>query len=334
MSENLSLLSNSTGEVQLSKDDHARFQKNLLDTMAGETVRAYRSRLSAFAAWCDAAGRVAMPASPGTVAAYLEYLESTGHKPSTINQVIAAISKAHNAAGVENPCMSVEVKAARKAAARRAAARGEGAPRQKAAATVDVLRAVVGGIAGGSLADLRDRALLLLGFAGAFRRSELAALRVSDLSTESTKDGRPVIVVTVRKSKTDQTGAGMTKAIFATKERSKSACPVRAVREWIAAAGLSGDDVLFPSIRKGGKLSGVALSGHSVAAIVQNRAAAAGVELDLSGHSLRRGFVTSAVEAGATERAIMNQTGHKSVLTVRRYIERHDAIADNAASLF
>lgn len=143
-----------------------------------------------------------------------------------------------------------------------------------------------------------------------------------------------MIVVTVRKSKTDQTGAGMTKAIFATKERSKSACPVRAVREWIAAAGLSGDDVLFPSIRKGGKVSGVALSGHSVAAIVQNRAAAAGVELDLSGHSLRRGFVTSAVEAGATERAIMNQTGHKSVLTVRRYIERHDAIADNAASLF
>lgn len=330
MSENLSLLSNSTGEVQLSKDDHARFQKNLLDTMAGETVRAYRSRLSAFAAWCDAAGRVAMPASPGTVAAYLEYLESTGHKPSTINQVIAAISKAHNAAGVENPCMSVEVKAARKAAARRLGT----APRQKAAATVDVLHTIVGGIAGGSLADLRDKALLLLGFAGAFRRSELAALRVSDLSTESTKDGRPVIVVTVRKSKTDQTGAGMTKAIFATKERSKSACPVRAVREWIAAAGLSGDDVLFPSIRKGGKVSGVALSGHSVAAIVQNRAAAAGVELDLSGHSLRRGFVTSAVEAGATERAIMNQTGHKSVLTVRRYIERHDAIADNAASLF
>ena len=330
MSENLSLLPNSTGEVQLSKDDHARFQKNLLDTMAGETVRAYRSRLSAFVAWCDAAGRVAMPATPGTVAAYLAYLESTGHKASTINQVIAAISKAHNAAGVENPCMSIEVKAARKAASRRLGT----APYQKAAATVDVLHTIVGGIAGGSLADLRDKALLLLGFAGAFRRSELAALRVSDLSTESTKDGRPVIVVTVRKSKTDQTGAGMTKAIFATKERSKSACPVRALREWIAAAGLSGDDVLFPSIRKGGKLSGVALSGHSVAAIVQNRAAAAGVERDLSGHSLRRGFVTSAVEAGATERAIMHQTGHKSVLTVRRYIERHDAIADNAASLF
>ncbi len=126
----------------------------------------------------------------------------------------------------------------------------------------------------------------------------------------------------------------MTKAIFAAPKEFKNVCPVRALRDWISAAGLAGDDPLFPSIKKGGKLSGVALSGHSVAAIVQTRAAAAGVELDLSGHSLRRGFVTSAVEAGATERAIMNQTGHKSVLTVRRYIERHDAIADNAASLF
>ena len=330
MSANLSLVSNSNdlSGVQHS-EDKARFARNFLDTMAGETLRAYRSRFASFAAWCESAGRQSMPASSATVAAYLEHLETTGHKASTINQVVAAVSKAHTAAGVENPCASAEVKAARKAASRRLGV----APHAKAAATLDVTRAVVSGISGKSLVDLRDKALLLMGFYGAFRRSELVSLRVSDLSEEKDKGGRPVVVVTVRRSKTDQTGQGMTKAIFAASKEFKNICPVRALRDWISAAGLAGDDPLFPSIKKGGKLSGVALSGHAVADIIQKRAASAGVELELSGHSLRRGFVTSAVEKGASERAIMNQTGHKSVTTVRRYIERHDAITDNAAAL-
>lgn len=332
MSENLSLLSNSNGftisEIQ-NAEDKGRFARNFLDTMAGETLRAYRSRFSAFAAWCAAAGRESMPATSATVAAYLEHLETTGHKAATINQVVAAISKAHKAAGAVNPCASDEVKTARKAASRRLGV----APHQKAAATLDVTRGIVSGITGKSLVDLRDKALLLCGFYGAFRRSELVGLRCSDLSEEKDKSGRPVVVVTVRKSKTDQEGRGMTKAIFAASKEFKSVCPVRALREWISAAGLAGDDCLFPSIKKGGKVSGVALSGHAVAHIIQNRAASAGVELELSGHSLRRGFVTSAVEKDASERSIMNQTGHKSVATLRRYIERHDAISDNAAAL-
>lgn len=333
MSENLSLVSNSNGftisEIQ-NAEDKSRFARNFLDTMAGETLRAYRSRFASFAAWCSAAGRESMPATPATVSAYLEYLETSGHKASTINQVVAAISKAHKAAGVEvNPCASDEVKTARKAASRRLGT----APHAKAAATLNVTRTVVAGITGKSLVDLRDKALLLVGFYGAFRRSELVGLRCSDLAEEKDKGGRPVVVVTVRKSKTDQEGRGMTKAIFAAPKEFKSVCPVRALRDWIAAAGISGEDYLFPSIKKGGKLSGVALSGHAVAHIIQNRAASAGVELELSGHSLRRGFVTSAVEKDASERSIMNQTGHKSAATLRRYIERHDAISDNAAAL-
>lgn len=315
-------------DLQTAEADRATYAKNIIDTMASETFRAYKSRLAAFSAWCSACGRSSLPATPATVAAYLGELELQGKTSATICQVVAAISKAHKLGGFENPCLSDEVKTARKAARKRLGT----APHQKAAATLDVLRAVVAGIMGGSLVDLRDKALLLLGFYGAFRRSELVALRVSDVREDRAANGRPVLVVTVRRSKTDQTGAGMEKAIFAATKQ-KNACPVRALREWIAAAGLSGDAPLFPSIRKGSKVSGVALSGHAVAHIVQTRAESAGVELELSGHSLRRGFVTSAVSAGATERAIMNQTGHKSPLTLRRYIERHNVMTDNAAAL-
>lgn len=313
----------------VEKQDRARYAQNILDTMASETQRAYRSRLSAFSAWCSDNGRSALPATPSTVAAYLAALESSGHKAATIAQVVAAIAKAHRVAGLENPCAADEVKTARKAAARRLGV----APHQKAAATLPVLRSIVASIEGATLKDKRDRALLLCGFAGAFRRSELAALRVSDLREDRAADGRAVIVVTVRRSKTDQTGAGMEKAIFSAAGRDKKLCPVRALREWIAAAGLTGDDPLFQSIRKGGKPSGAALSGHHVAKIIQDRGAAAGVELELSGHSLRRGFVTSAIEKGASERSIMVQTGHRSPMMVRRYIEQHNVIADNAAAL-
>lgn len=310
------------------EEDKARFLRNVADTMAAESLRAYNSRWASFVAWADQNGRASFPASPSTVAAYLEALEGQGKSAATIAQVVAAIAKAHKVRGVPSPCSSEEVKAARKAAARRLGT----APHQKAAATAEVVRALVSSICTADLIDLRDRALILCGFAGAFRRSELAALRVSDLREEKAADGRPVIVVTVRKSKTDQEGQGMEKAIFAASGIDKSCCPVRALRAWIAAAGLSGNDPLFPSIRKGGHIGADCMGGDSVALVIKKRAAAAGVELDLSGHSLRRGFVTSAVESGASERAIMNQTGHKSPMMVRRYIERHNVLTDNAAA--
>lgn len=311
------------------EEDKARYLRNVADTMANESLRAYNSRWASFTAWAERAGRVSFPASPSTVAAFLEELESQGKSAATIAQVVAAIAKAHKVRGVPSPCSSEEVKAARKAAARRLGT----APHQKAAATAEVVRAMVMAIDGTSLLDLRDRALILCGFAGAFRRSELAALRVSDLREEKDTSGRPVIVATVRRSKTDQTGAGMEKAIFAASGRSKKCCPVAALRAWIAAAGLGGNDPLFPRIAKGGRTMGAdCMGGDSVALIIKKRAAAAGVELDLSGHSLRRGFVTSAVASGASERSIMNQTGHKSPMMVRRYIERHSVLTDNAAA--
>lgn len=325
----VSILTKQNELAEARAEDRARYAQNVLDSMAGETQRAYRSRLSKFAAWCQDQGRVAMPATPATVAAYLAALEDEGKSAATISQVVAAIAKAHRLAGKDNPCASDEVKTARRAANRRIGV----APHQKAAATLPVLHTIIQGIEGTTLKDKRDKALLLVGFAGAFRRSELAGLRVSDLRKDRAADGRAVIVVTVRQSKTDQLGLGMEKAIFAAAGKDKAFCPVKALRDWINAAGLAGDDPLFQSLIKGGKLSGSALTGHAVARIIQDRGDAAGVELELSGHSLRRGFVTSAVERGASERSIMVQTGHRSVMMVRRYIERHNVIADNAAAI-
>lgn len=325
----LAILTKQNELTESRSEDRARYAQNVLDSLAGETQRAYRSRLSKFAAWCQDQGRVAMPASPSTVAAYLAALENDGMSAATISQVVAAIAKAHRLAGHDNPCASDEVKTARRAANRRIGV----APHQKAAATLPVLHTIIQGIEGATLKDKRDKALLLVGFAGAFRRSELAALRVSDLREDRAADGRVVVIVNVRRSKTDQFGQGMEKAIFAAAGRDKTFCPVKALRAWVRAAGIAGDDPLFQSLIKGGKLSGSALTGHAVARIIQDRADAAGVELELSGHSLRRGFVTSAVEKGASERSIMVQTGHRSPMMVRRYIERHNVIADNAAAI-
>lgn len=317
-----------------AREDDARFLRDLAGAMAAETLRAYKSRFKSFSDWCLAAGRSPLPASSETVAAFIDALATRGRKYATIAQVVAAISKIHavysevHGGAAAAPCKSERVRAALKRARNEIGV----AQRQKDAATSDVMKTLIDAV-DGSIMDKRDKALLLVGFAGAFRRSELAALRVSDLKEEKAEDGRPVTLVTVRRSKTDQEGRGMTKALFAAPAREKKYCPVRALREWIAAAGLEGDMPLFPRIRKGGHIGADPMDGGSVALIIKRRAAAAGVELDLAGHSLRRGFVTTAVKAGASERSIMYQTGHKSPEMVRRYIERKNAIEENAARM-
>lgn len=178
---------------------------------------------------------------------------------------------------------------------------------------------------------MRPSNLILLGFAGAFRCSELVALNVSDLRPTFASDGRPAIEITVRRSKTDQEAIGMVKGIFSAAEE-KSVCPVKALQEYISSCKIL-DGPLFIRIRKGEQiLHNERLNDRSVARILQHRAKSAGVELDLAGHSLRSGFITAAAEAGRTERSIQNQTGHRSVVTLRGYINKINALQDNAAA--
>ena len=165
----------------------------------------------------------------------------------------------------------------------------------------------------------------MLGCAGGFRRSELVALDLSDIS-----DRKEGLAVTIRRSKTDQEGAGRMIAICYSS--TLSTCPVRSLKTWIEVAGIA-EGPLFRSVGKSGRIGGEPLCDRSVALVVKRAAEAAGLDPDLyAGHSLRSGFATTAAEHGAGESAIMKQTGHKSVQTVRRYIREGELFRDPAAA--
>lgn len=286
---------------------------------AEATLRAYAGDWRRFAAWCEAAGLEARPAAPATVAAYIAHLVGEGRKVATIERALVAVSQAHKVAGLASPTTSAAVAEVRKGARRTIGV----AQRQAAPLAVVELRAAVEESREG-IAGLRDRALVLVGFAAALRRSELVALRVEDL--DFTVEG---LVVTVRKSKTDQESAGRKVAVPYAGQ--PELCPVRAARAWLDAAGIVAGPV-FRSVNKGGRVGAAGIAPQAVARVVKRLAGDAGLDADkFSGHSLRAGFATAAARAGKAERSIMRQTGHKTERMVRRYIRDAELWADNAA---
>jgi len=285
------------------------------------TLRAYGSDWRDFETWCKANGRAALPAVPSTIALYLA--DSAGRSAvATLQRRLAAISKSHSAAGLASPCtmQHAEVSETWKGI-RRSMGVGQ---TQKAPAEVEAIRAMVEALTPGLL-GVRDRALILLGFAGAFRRSELVALDVDDLVFE-----RGGIAVTIRRSKTDQEGAG--RKIGIPFGSNPSTCPVRAAQDWIEIAGISSGP-LFRGVDRHSRISPGRLADKSVALIVKRCAQATGLDPALyAGHSLRSGLATSAARAGVSERAIARQTGHKSMAMLRRYIREGELFRENAAS--
>lgn len=287
---------------------------------ASATVRAYRASWGAFVAWCEAAGLEALPAHPSGVALYLAERAKQGRKVSTLRRELAAISQAHKAAGCPSPRGAAEVQEVMKGIRRTIGV----APNKKAPFMgADLVRAVAA--LPGTLLGARDRALLLVGFAGAFRRSELVALTVADLAF--TAEG---LAVTLRRSKTDQEGAGRTVAIpYA---GNPAACPVRALRAWLEAASVTAGPV-FRSVSRHGAVSAEGLSPLAVALVVKRAVAAAGMDpAKFSGHSLRAGLATTAAKRGKTMRAIMGQGRWASETTARGYIRDAEMWADNAAA--
>jgi integrase len=173
------------------------------------------------------------------------------------------------------------------------------------------------------LAGMRDRALLLVGFGGALRRSELVALDVADI--QETETG---LLVKIRGSKTDQERAGATIAIA----RGDVACPAKALREWLDAAGIEAGPIFRP-IDKGGTVRASRLTCRSVANIVKAYAERAGFDASLfSGHSLRAGFLTSAAGKGASIFKMMDVSRHKSVDTLRGYVRDAELFKDHAGA--
>jgi site-specific recombinase XerD len=284
---------------------------------AASTRKAYGTDFRLFKAWCDARGVSALPAAAETVAAFLA-AEARTAKPSTLGRRVAAIRYAHKLAGLPLSTDSEGVKATM-----RGIRRTFGSARVRKAPAVAAKMLGMVATAPDKLAGLRDRALLLLGFAGAFRRSELVALDVADI--EETEIG---LLVAIRHSKTDQEGQGVTIAIA----RGNVACPVNALREWLGAAGIETGPI-FRAINKAGTVAAARLTDRSVANIVKDYAERAGFDAStFSGHSLRSGFLTSAAANGASIFKMMDVSRHKSVDTLRGYVRDAELFKDHAGS--
>ena len=287
---------------------------------AKNTVRAYQSDWSHFELWCRAHGQISLPATSETVAFYLTDLSST-HKTGTLVRRISAISQAHQIAGFETPTGSSQVRLVM-AGIRRTNGTAQVA---KTPVLVEDLRRMVSKLPG-NLLGVRDRALLLVGFSGAFRRSELVALDVADAIIN--RDG---IVIVIRRSKTDQEGEG--RKIGVPYGSNPATCPVRALQDWLGQCGFA-EGSLFRPIDRFSRVSPQRLSGAAIAEIVKRYVEAAGLDATkFAGHSLRSGLATSAAAAGASERSIMNQTGHRSLATVRKYIRDGSLFRENAAAV-
>jgi len=298
----------------------AQAEKYFQAAQAENTRRAYNSDWRHFNEWCNKAGQGSLPAAPETVVLYLSTLAETA-KVSTLTRRISAISQAHQAAGFASP---TEHLAVRKVMAGIRRQKGTAQTGKRPVLTED-LRAMVGTLSEKRMLDVRDRALLLVGFAGAFRRSELVNLDVEDLLF-----GRGGLVVTIRRSKTDQEGQG--RRVGIPYGSTPATCPVRALQAWLEILG-SDEGPVFRGINRHGQIAGKRLTAQTVALVVKRIAAAAGLASgELAGHSLRAGLATAAAMAGVSERAIMAQTGHRSVATLRRYIREGSLFLENAAA--
>ncbi len=280
---------------------------------------------TAFSAWCLEYGHRTMPAHPSVVAVYISALAAGGMAPPTLNRKVAAIGYAHRQAGEEIPhkvkggSVILDVLAG----ARRTWGKP---PVKKTAADGDVLWALLHEIKGDGLRDVRDRAILAFGMSSAMRRSELAALDVRDVARSP--EG---LRITIRKSKSDQQGAGAVIAI----PNGRRIKPVVALEAWLARSGVTEGPLFRRLSQDGRRVLDQPMGDRTVARVVQARAAAAGLDPAMfGGHSLRAGFLTSAARAGASVFKMQEVSRHKSVDVLAGYVRSAELFEDHAGSGF
>jgi len=288
---------------------------------APSTRRAYKTDWVHFESWCRRHSLDSLPAVPETVALYLTDLAAS-HKPATLRRRLTVISRAHQAAGHPSPAsMQQALVSETLKGIRRTAGTAQGA---KLPLYTEQVRSMTNALPD-KFQGMRDRALVLLGFAGGFRRSELAALSVADITVG--RDGLTILLV---RSKTDQEGTG--RKVGIPYGQAPETCPVRAYQDWVSAAHLV-EGPVFRQINRHGHVAARALHKDSVGLIVKRAAARIGLDAtQYAGHSLRSGLATQAYLNGATEFDIMKQTGHRSPGMVRRYIRDASLFRDNPAS--
>lgn len=281
---------------------------------AANTQKAYASDFRQFAAYCLSMGVDASPALPETVGAYLAHLADLGRKYSTIQRHLASISKLHQLAGLPSPATAM-VSTVLEGIARLNSTRQKQAP----AFSVEALRNYLRGLDLTKPGGLRLRALLLLGFTGAFRRSELSALNIEDLlfTPEALK-------LRLHQSKTNQFGELEEKAVFYSPQA--LFCPVRAVQDWLAVLAPRTTGPLFVRLTRAGQLRLTRLSDHRMNVLVQEAFGPS-----YTAHSLRASFITQAVRNGQSNKAIKNQTKQKTDAMIERYARLNDVVEFNAA---
>jgi integrase len=283
-------------------------QNIIASAVSDNTRKAYQKQWLFFTSWCNGNSFQALPCSTDTLSFYVAHLAKS-YKLSTIEQAVAAIVTAQTTKGYDNPGTNKTIELLMKGLRRQ---KGQ-SKTKKTPLLVKDIKAMVDSL-GTSEMDIRNRALLLLGFVGAFRRSELVSLKVSDLDFQDRG-----LAIIVRRSKTDQEGKGQLKAIPYSEDLRY--CPVRASKEWLQISMKTSEDLLFD------------LTDRQVANIVKRLAHKIGRnEHHFSGHSLRSGFVTQAVMNGRQITTIMAQTGHKSIPILNGYIRRASIFDGNAAN--
>ncbi len=300
-------------QITAPKIHHAKLTQYLQASLSDNSKRAYLNDVRHFLAWGGS-----IPSTPDQVAGYLVAHAET-HSNATLTRRLVSLSRAHTSQGHASPTKTDLVKATLHGIRRvHGTAQHQVSPILK----VDIM-AMVDNLTG--MIGVRDKALLLIGFAGAFRRSELVALAGADLSF--VEQG---LVIHIRRSKTDQTGEGRKVAIPYARGRH---CPVLALKHWLSTAEIS-DGPIFRPITRHGHVQQSALSTEAVALIVKKRAQAIGLDpSQFSGHSLRAGLATSAAQAGVSAHKIQQQTGHKSIEMLSRYIRDANIFVDNAGSI-
>ena len=295
---------------------------NLQNSKANNTVRAYKSDFKDFGLFCSQNGFKSLPSEPKIVSLYLTYLSTKEVKISTLKRRLVSIGVIHKLKGyyldTKHPSIIENIMGIK----RRKGSKQKG----KKPLLINNLKKIINVIdaeKNEEIKKLRDRSIILIGFSGGFRRSEIVSLDYDDL--DFVKEG---LKVSLKRSKTDQFGEGSVKGLpyF----ENSQYCPVVSLRKWIKTSKIN-SGALFRRFTKGSKLSENRLSDQTVALLIKDYLEIAGIESrNYSGHSLRSGFATSAAESGVEERSIMAMTGHKSTEMVRRYIKDANLFKNNA----
>jgi len=315
-------MNNLTTELKSLEEDTIQ---NLKSSKSSNTLRAYKSDFKDFNNFCLKHGQISLPTEPKIVSLYLTYL-SKNSKWSTLKRRLVSINLIHKLKGhyldIKHPIIIENLLGIRRSIG--------SIQRGKKPILVNHLRSIINVINQQNNQELkkyRDKTIILIGFGGGFRRSEIVAIDYEDL--EFVKEG---LKITIKKSKTDQFGEGMIKGLpyF----DNEIYCPVINLKKWLEISKIKKGSI-FRRFSKGSKLTNNRLTGQTVALIIKKYLNLAGIEnSNFGGHSLRSGFATTAAEFGADERSIMAMTGHKTTQMVRRYIKEANIFKNNALNNF